>query len=113
MFIENVGRAHWHHLDKTQNQVALSGEFYQWDQLIVVSATHQNGVQFDLIKACADRGVDPPDNLVKKIPAGDVRINFSVQRVERNINRLHARMPQGSPLSRPTRFRVQAASRSW
>src|SRR5207247_10011156 len=92
MFIENVGRAHWHHLDKTQNQVALSGEFYQWDQLIFVSATHQNGVQFDLIKACADRGVDPPDNLVKKISAGDVRINLSCRRVELNISSLQDRM---------------------
>jgi hypothetical protein len=44
MFIENVGRAHWHHLDEAQNQTAFCGKLYQRDKLVSIAAPHQHCV---------------------------------------------------------------------
>src|ERR1044071_7459897 len=42
--IEHLGRTYGHHLDETENQIALRREFYQRNQLFLISATHQDGV---------------------------------------------------------------------
>ncbi len=44
MFIENVTRAHWHHLDEAQDQIARPGEFYQRDELVLIATPHQHSV---------------------------------------------------------------------
>jgi hypothetical protein len=56
--IEYLGCAYGHHLDETENQIALRRELYQRNQLVLISAAHQDGVQFDLLEACSDRCVD-------------------------------------------------------
>src|SRR6266540_891398 len=69
VIVEHLGCAYRHHFDETENQVALRCEFYQRNQLVVISAAHQDGVQFDLLEACSDSCVDSTENLLMEIAA--------------------------------------------
>ena len=64
--IEHLARAYRHHLDETEKQIALRREFDQRHQLVLISAAHQDGVQFDLLEAGGDRCVNSIESLLRK-----------------------------------------------
>ena len=78
LIAQDFSRADRHHLDKTQDQIARSREFNQWNELVFISSTHQDGIQFDLIESRSDRGVDSLQNLRLQVAASDLRVKMSI-----------------------------------
>src|SRR2546430_2065249 len=85
---QNFSRANRHHLDETQDQIARGREFNQWNQLIFVSSAHQDGIHLDLIESRGYGGVDTLQNLRMQVATSDLRIKISIQRVDRDVDRV-------------------------
>ena len=72
--IEHFGCANRHHLDETKNQTPRRCEFYQRNQLILISIAHEDRVQLNLLEIRGDGGVNPTENLFMEIASGNLRI---------------------------------------
>ena len=95
VFAQDLGRAHGHQFDKSQEEVALRGEISQRDEAMIIASAHQNGVDLYLRKSRRNRGVNAGDRLRQKIASGDASVLGAIEGIERDVDRVETAIAHG------------------
>jgi len=75
-FIENLARAHGHHLDETQDQIASRTKLDEGINWSSLRPRIKTALSLNLIEPRGDRRFDPVKDLPVQISSGDLGINI-------------------------------------
>ena len=91
-------RRHIHVLDEAHLGTDPLAVLHQLDQLIVVGATNDDGIQLDAVEAGRDGGLDPGEDGAVRVDAGQLSKAVGPQRVEADGDAVEPRVPKRSCL---------------
>ena len=90
-----AGVAHGHGLDQPQREILLDAELHHVLDLVVVDVLHHHHVDLDRMHAGPARGRQPIQHLDQFSAAGDGGEAFGLERIEADVDALHAGLKQG------------------